>query len=127
MADILPPKQVQLDLSKFPNEPWAKYLVDAINTFAVQTQQAIQSVPKETLKTLKFRTGGTVANSFPIDIPVGGPLSTVRVAQVVRGGTLAGSAVSVQWTMLSGGRLARITLITGLSPSTSYEIKLAYL
>ncbi len=118
------PKQARLDLAIFPKEPWAKALVEAFNQFALETTQAFDGAAQK-FKTLKFKTGAVVANSFPIDMPVAAPVASVRVAQVIRGGTLAGSAITVQWTMLAGGKLARVTLITGLSVNTSYEIKLA--
>lgn len=127
MANIPDPQR--LDLTQFPKESWAKALVAAFNQLSTQISQITQ-VKAPVYKTLKFTTKAAVANSFPIDFPVPGPLSSIRVAQVIRGGTLAGSAISVQWTMLSQARgasgfSARVTLITGLSLSTAYEIKLA--
>lgn len=122
MAEPIPPKPVRLMLAQFPKEPWAKSLVDAFNQLALQTTQALTTVAP-TLKTLTFTTGATVADSFPIDVKVEAPVTSARVAMVLSG-TPSG-AVTVQAKPLSGGKLLRVSLITGLAANTAYSIRLA--
>ncbi len=120
---MAPPKQIKLLLAQFPKEPWAKSLVEAINQMSLETTAALASSEAK-FKTLKFKTGAVVADSFPIDFPVPAPLSSMRVAKVEKGPSSTG-AVTVQWAMLTGGRQVQVQMITGLSVSSSYEIRLA--
>ncbi len=122
MAEVTPPKPLRLALEQFPKEPWAESLVDAFNQLALQTTQALTVVgPK--YKTLDIKTGVTPANSFPIDVKVEAPPKSVRVAMVLAG-TPSG-AVSVTAQVLSGGKLVRVSNISGLAANTSYSIRLA--
>ncbi len=120
MGEPIPPKPVRLSLGRFPKEPWAKDLVDAFNQLALQTTQAL-TMTAPALKTLKFTTGATVADSFPIDVPVTSPPSTWS-AMVLSG--VPSGAVTVQAAPLSGGKLLRVSLITGLAADTAYSIRL---
>lgn len=119
------PKQIQLVKEAFPNEPWAKMLVDAFNQLSAQVTQAASVATKET-KSLKFTTGASVATSFPLDIPVERIPTDVRVSQVI--GAVGSGANAAQWAVLArnskGVIVVRISLITGLLPSTKYEVRL---
>ncbi len=122
MAEIIPPKQAQLSLAQFPQESWAVSLVSAFNQFSVQVVNAFKiAAPK--YKVLSFTTGAAVADSFPIDFPVETAPSDVRVAMVVNGAP--SGAVTVVAQVLSGGKLVRVSSITGLSINTTYSIRLA--
>lgn len=117
-----PPKQAALRLSDFPREPWAVKLVNAFNQMSLETTKALDAAgPK--MRVLEFATGATVADSFPIDVPVDFIVTDARVAMVLKG-TPSG-AVTVTAQMLSGGKLLRVSSITGLSASTRYSIRLA--
>lgn len=123
VADL--PKPQQLDLGRFPREPWAQVLVSAFNQLALQVLQALNiAAPK--YKTLDFTTGPDVTASFPLDIPVEAFPLDVRVAGVISGD--AGfEAVTPKWSNISTpGRCVRIRYITGLSANTTYSIRLAY-
>lgn len=122
MANVTPPRQVQLVRNEYPQDAWATSLVNLFNQFVVQTCSAFGSAVTK-YKTLSFVTSGVASDSFPIDVPVDVLPSEVRIAQVASG-TVSG-AVTVQWTPLGSGQTVRISLITGLLPTTSYEIKLA--
>lgn len=122
MANITPPRQVQLVREDFPSDTWATSLTNMFNQFVVQTCSAFGSATT-IYKNLTFTTGVVPADSFPIDIPVGSVPNEVRLAQVVFGASA--SANQVQWTPLASGQTVRISLVTGLLPSTSYVIKLA--
>lgn len=117
-----PPKEVRLSLSDFPAQPWAKKLVDAFNQFSLETTKALVATSAK-YKTLDISTGTTVADSFPIDVPVSFIVTDVRVAMVLSG-TPSG-AVTVTASMLSGGKLLRVSSITGLAASSKYSIRLA--
>jgi hypothetical protein len=116
------PKPVRLDLSLFPQEPWATALVNAFNQLSLQTTQALSGVGG-VLKEISFKTGATVANSFPIDIPVASPVKSARVAMVLSG--LPTGPVTVVAAMLSGGKHLRVSSITGLAANTPYALRLA--
>ncbi len=130
-------KRVSLDIKSFPlgqdgkPEPWAVALTQAFNQLSLQATQAISDLQPaaDQFKTLKFKTGGSVATSFPVDFPVPAPLVSMTIAQIIRGDVQTGSGVSVSWSMLAqkarGGFMARVSAITGLSVNTLYEIKLA--
>ncbi len=117
-----PPKQAQLSLKDFPAQPWARKLVDAFNQLSLETSKALEG-SAVTYKTLDIATGATVADSFPIDVPVTSIVKDVRVALVLSGAPA--SAVTVTAAMLSGGKLLRVSNITGLSASSRYSIRLA--
>lgn len=124
-----PPKQVQLDLSMFPEEPWARALVAAVNQLSVQVTQ-VATVAAPVYKTVSFKTKAAVADSFPIDIPsdIRRPIN-VQVAQVLSG--TPESAPAVVWVFaadpLKGTGVIRLVFIYGLAPSTDYSISLAVL
>lgn len=109
-------------MSQFPAEPWAKALVDAFNQLSLETTKALSGAAP-VYKTLTFKTGVTVSASFPIDVKVDAPVTDARVAMVLTG-TPSG-AVFVTASMLSGGRLLRVSNISGLAASTSYSLRLA--
>lgn len=122
MGEPVPPKPQRLDLDLFPLEPWAKPLVDSFNQLALQTTQALTVVAPK-YKTLSFRTGATPANSFPIDVMVDAPPNSVRIAMVLTG--IPSGAVTVVAQVLSGGRVLRVSSITGLAANTTYSLRLA--
>lgn len=122
MGELTPPKQVKLDLAIFPKTPWAKALVDALNQFSLQTTQALQ-VAGPKYKTINFTTGAVVADSFPIDIKVDAPVLDARVAMVLSG--IPTGAVVLTAQMLSGGKLLRVSSISGLAANTPYTLRLA--
>lgn len=117
-----PPKEARLSLADFPEQPWAKKLVDAFNQFSAETTKALVA-SQSTYKELDVKTGATVANAFPIDVPVSFIVKDVRVAMVLSG-TPSG-AVTVTASMLSGGKLLRVSSITGLSANSRYSLRLA--
>lgn len=117
-----PPKQLRLDPTQFPKEPWAKALVDAFNQLSLQTTQALTGGGAN-YKTLTFKTGATVANSFPIDVKTAVSVTSARVAMVLSGE--ATGAVTVVAQPLSGGKTLRVSNITGLAANTAYSIRLA--
>ena len=106
----------------FPNEPWAKALVETFNKFSLETTRALTDVGG-VQKTLTFKTGATVANSFPIDVKVESVIKSVRVAMVLTG--VPSGAMSVTASMLSSGRSLRVSNISGLAANTSYSLRLA--
>ncbi len=118
MGSPTPPKPVRLVLADFPQEPWARSLVEAFNQLALQTTQALTGVGGQT-KLLNI----AVNQAYPIDVPVTAPVTSARVAMVLSG-TPTG-AVTVLAQQLSGGRLLRISNITGLSASSTYSLRLA--
>ncbi len=119
------PKQAALVLSMFPPEPWAKALVEAFNQLSLQSTQSAQALigAGGKYKVLDIKTGASVAASFPIDVKVAEPVKSVRVAMVLTG--VPTGAVSVEAQLLSGGRLVRVSNITGLAANTIYSIRLA--
>lgn len=122
MDSPTPPKPVRLELGLFPKEPWAKPLVDAINQLSLQTTQATTR-KGVTYKVLTFKTPASAADAFPIDIKVDAPVTDVRVALVLSGAP--NGAVTVTAQMLSGGKLLRVSNITGLAANTAYSVRLA--
>lgn len=124
MAEIVPPRQLQLVPGEFPKEPWAQSLVSGLNQFSVQTVQAFR-IASVQYKILTFNSGLTSADSFPIDIPVDVLPSEIRIACVVNGEPAVGVGVTVRWRALGGGKSVRISEITGLAASTDYSIRLA--
>lgn len=120
MADA--PKQVRLDLTQFPDAPWAKALVGAFNQLSQQVTQA-GGATQPTFRELRLKTGPTPSKSFPIDVKVDAPVKSVSVALVVSG-TPSG-AVFATASMLSGGKLLRVSNISGLAANTEYTIRLA--
>ena len=123
MADPTPPRQVSLDISLFPQAPWATALVNAVNQFAVQVVQAFARSTTR-YKVLSFTTRSNVAASFPNDVLCDSPPQEVRIAAVVTGAP--SGAVTVVWQPLSSGKAFRVSLITGLAASTAYQVRLAW-
>ncbi len=117
-----PPKQVQLVKELFPKEPWASSLVAALNQFSVQVVETFRATATR-YKVLTFSTGADPATSFPIDVPVDEPPSDVRVAMVLSGAP--SGPVTVLAQPLSGGKLLRVSSITGLAANSTYSIRLA--
>ncbi len=119
---ITPPRQVALNLKDFPDEPWARALVEAVNQFAIQTVQAISSIPAPFYRDVQFTSDGS-AVAAPFDIPVSATPTDVHVAQVLSGGD--GRPVAVNWSVLSGGKKIRLTSFSGLIASTAYVVRLS--
>ncbi len=115
------PKQVSLSLAQFPQEPWAKALVEAFNQLSLETTQALTGIGAN-FKTLDIKTGATVANSFPIDIKVDRIVKSATLAMVLNGVLTGACTITAQ--VLSGGKLLRVTNITGLAANTSYSLRL---
>ncbi len=115
------PKQAQLVLEQFPKEPWARSLVEAFNQLSLETTQALTGTGAN-FKTLDIKTGATVADSFPINIKTDRIVNSVSLAMVLNG-TLTG-ACTITAQALSGGKLLRVSNITGLAANTSYSLRL---
>jgi hypothetical protein len=110
------------------SNPTASAIAKAFNqlvTELVALFQALGQPPTVTFKTLSFETRPTLADSFPIDVPVAAQPSDIHVAQVISGPTTLANPVTVQWHLLSSGKIARIDAITGLTASKHYSIRLS--
>lgn len=117
------PKQVRLDPERFPRgAAWVRPLVDAFNQLSLQVTQALTS-RADPYRVLEVVTEATPADAFPIDVPVGRIVTEARVAMVLAGAPAG--AVTVVASMLSGGKLLRVSNITGLAANTRYSIRLA--
>ncbi len=122
------PDYTQLSVSNLPDEArtWAKDWVLSLNKFLAQTVAALKAIPSApAVKELSVLTGSAVADSFPIDFPnpIGESPNSVVLAYISTPGSSVTSAVMVHWTMLAGD-IIRISLVTGLSASTQYTIRL---
>ncbi len=122
-AEAKPPRQVALVQSQFPAEGWATSLVNQFNQFALETVRAFGFVTPK-YKVLVISTGATVADSFPIDIPIDFAPTEVRVAMVLSG-VPSGAVTVVGTPILANNPVLRVTSITGLAANSTYSIRLA--
>ncbi len=123
MPVVTPPEQQQLDATEFPKDKYWGVLIKTLNKFILQTVAGL-SVAGDRFVVLPFKTGASVADSFPIDIAVQGlPPKWVSVAQLAPLPADLTSPVYVHWELLSNGFL-RIKYITGLDDVSSYVVTL---
>jgi hypothetical protein len=122
---IKPLKLSREDLSK-DIPAWMDQVFEQVNTWAASVTNEINAPPKIATKVVTIKTGTSIYDAFPIDIP--NPLS-VRPTFVICGqvqyedGTAVyDQAETANWQM--EGNIVRLTHLYGISSNTIYKATL---
>ncbi len=130
-----PPKLRNLLADDFEDMPQSfhEVFLPMFNDFASTTTDALsgglvagENVATYYEKNLRVLTSATIADTFPIIIAnrLGSAPQCVTVAQyTTKSGTAPTSAIGVEWSMTSDGRL-KLSAMPGIAASSEYRVTL---